>query len=68
VRDRLFKPFETTKPDGMGIGMYESRQYVMTLGGEIVVDSAPGKGTRIRVLLPTGDGATSGSAPSKVAA
>jgi putative PEP-CTERM system histidine kinase len=68
VRDRLFKPFETTKPDGMGIGMYESRQYVMTLGGEIVVDSAPGKGTRIRVLLPAGDGATSGSAPSKVAA
>jgi len=52
VRDRLFKPFQTTKPSGMGIGVYESAQYVNALGGEIRVDSSPGAGTRVRVLLP----------------
>ncbi len=53
VRDRLFKPFETTKAEGMGIGVYESSQYVSALGGRILVDSTPGKGTRVRLLLPT---------------
>ena len=52
VRDRLFKPFETTKPGGMGIGVYESTQYVAALGGRIEVDSTPGAGTRVRLLLP----------------
>jgi putative PEP-CTERM system histidine kinase len=52
VRDRLFKPFETTKKAGMGIGMYESAQYVNGLGGEIQVDSHPGRGTQVRVKLP----------------
>ncbi len=33
VRERLFKPFQTTKPTGMGIGAYESFQYVHELGG-----------------------------------
>ena len=33
IRDRLFKPFETTKTAGMGIGVYESSQYVTSLGG-----------------------------------
>jgi putative PEP-CTERM system histidine kinase len=57
VRDRLFKPFETTKAEGMGIGVYESSQYVSGLGGKILVDSAPNEGTRVRVLLPLADGA-----------
>jgi putative PEP-CTERM system histidine kinase len=52
VRDRLFKPFQTTKPHGMGIGVYESYQYVAGLGGRILVDSTPGAGTRVRVSLP----------------
>ena len=52
VRDRLFKPFQTTKPAGMGIGVYESSQYVASLGGELLIDSAPGAGTRVRVRLP----------------
>ena len=56
VRERLFKPFETTKAEGMGIGVYESSQYVAGLGGQLLVDSAPGAGTRVRVLLPCGDG------------
>jgi putative PEP-CTERM system histidine kinase len=68
VRERLFKPFETTKGTGMGIGAYESAQYVKSLGGEIQIDSAPGNGTRVRVLLPHGDGpATSSPALSRAA-
>ncbi|HKC42866.1 MAG TPA: XrtA/PEP-CTERM system histidine kinase PrsK [Burkholderiales bacterium] len=55
VRDRLFKPFQTTKPHGMGIGVYESFQYVTGLGGRIVVDSAPNAGTKVRVFLPRSD-------------
>jgi signal transduction histidine kinase len=52
VRERLGKPFHTTKPAGMGIGVYESTQYVTSVGGRLAVDSAPGRGTRVRVMLP----------------
>lgn len=55
VRDRLFKPFQTTKQAGMGIGAYESFQYVQELGGKIVVDSELGRGTVIKILLPLFD-------------
>ena len=55
VRERLFKPFQTTKPDGMGIGVYESLQYVAGLGGRMTIDSEPGRGTLVRVLLPQGE-------------
>jgi putative PEP-CTERM system histidine kinase len=52
VRTQLFQPFHSTKADGMGIGAYESRQYVTELGGHIEVDSVPRGGTRVRVHLP----------------
>lgn len=52
IRDRLFKPFQTTKQAGMGIGAYESFQYVQELGGKIEVESALGIGTTVTVLLP----------------
>ena len=52
VRDRLFKPFQTTKAAGMGIGVYESAQYVAGIGGQITVDSRPGLGTDVRVRFP----------------
>jgi signal transduction histidine kinase len=54
VRDRLFKPFQTTKAAGMGVGVYESVQYVTGIGGRIMVDSTPDAGTRVRVVLPLG--------------
>lgn len=52
VRTRLFRPFNTTKRNGMGIGTYESFQYIRELGGTIDVLSRPGEGTTITVLLP----------------
>lgn len=52
IRDRLFKPFQTTKDSGMGIGAYESAQYIRELGGELLVDSTPNVGTKITLVLP----------------
>lgn len=52
VRTRLFKPFQTTKSSGMGIGAYESFQYLQELGGKIKVHSEVDRGTRITILLP----------------
>ena len=55
VRDQLFRPFQSTKDSGMGIGAFESFQYVQELGGRIDVDSREGQGTRITLLLPALD-------------
>lgn len=52
VHLQLFKPFNTTKRNGMGIGAYESHQYVRELGGSIQVDSEVGRGTTVTLLLP----------------
>jgi putative PEP-CTERM system histidine kinase len=61
IRERLFKPFETTKKAGMGIGVYESSQYVSQLGGRITIDSTPDVGTRVRVMLPVAETAATAS-------
>lgn len=55
VRNRLFKPFSSTKHSGMGIGTYESALYIRELGGSLDVRSRPGEGTVISVLLPLFD-------------
>ena len=52
IRERLFKPFESTKAAGMGIGAFESREYVAELGGRLEVHSVPQGGTTFRVVLP----------------
>ena len=52
VRERLFRPFQSTKASGMGIGAYEAAQYVKDLDGRIEVDSRPGAGTRFKLWLP----------------
>jgi len=53
IRDKLFKPFYTTKASrGMGIGAYQAREYVRSLGGSVSVDSAPGRGTVFTIRLP----------------
>ncbi|UGQ48543.1 XrtA/PEP-CTERM system histidine kinase PrsK [Massilia endophytica] len=52
LRERLFRPFETSKAAGMGIGVYEAREYIRTLGGRIDVSSMVGQGTVFTVRLP----------------
>jgi putative PEP-CTERM system histidine kinase len=68
IRERLFKPFETTKAQGMGIGVYESSQYIAGLGGQILVDSEPARGTRVRVLLPRSENQVVAATPVEGAA
>ena len=53
IRQRLFRPFESTKGlTGMGIGAFESREYIRQLGGDISVVSIPDEGSTFRVSLP----------------
>jgi putative PEP-CTERM system histidine kinase len=53
LRDRLFRPFDTTKGSaGMGIGAYQVREYVRSLGGYVDVQSTPGQGTHFAITLP----------------
>lgn len=52
VNDRLFRPFQTTKAAGVGLGLYTARQILGFHGGTIAVESAPGQGTRFILTLP----------------
>lgn len=56
VRARLFRPFDSTKGSkGMGIGAFQVREYVRSLGGDVEVQSSPGSGTRFDIILPLFD-------------
>lgn len=52
LRAGLFTPFRTTKPHGLGIGLYQVKSIVEAHGGHIHVTSQVGKGTTIEVQLP----------------
>jgi putative PEP-CTERM system histidine kinase len=52
MRRALFRPFQTTKKNGFGIGMFQSKMIVEAHGGRIEVESEVNKGTTFRVLLP----------------
>ena len=53
VRERLFTPFDSTKSSrGMGIGAYQAQAFARQHGGDVEVESTPGRGTRFRIRLP----------------
>ena len=52
LKDCLFRPFQSTKKKGLGIGMYQSRMIVEAHGGSIRVESEAGTGTTFRVSFP----------------
>ena len=57
VRSRLFKPFDSTKVGGFGIGAYEARELVRAMQGRLDVETREGLGTRFTVRLPRADAA-----------
>jgi len=52
LEQSLFKPFHSSKKNGLGIGLYHCKRIVEAHGGMIAVESEPGKGSEFRVLLP----------------
>jgi putative PEP-CTERM system histidine kinase len=52
VDGSLFRPFQTTKKNGIGIGMFQSKMIIEAHGGKIEVETQIGRGTTFRVLLP----------------
>jgi signal transduction histidine kinase len=54
--NRIFEPFFTTKPDGTGLGLAISKKIVESHKGTLQVESAQGKGTTVRIILPMQDG------------
>ena len=55
TRLRVFEPFFTRKPEGTGLGLAVARQIVTRAGGTIEVESTPGVGTSMHVILPVID-------------
>jgi signal transduction histidine kinase len=55
VRNRLFQPFASTKPDGFGVGSFEARSLIAGMGGRLVVDSTLGAGTEFSIYLPAAE-------------
>lgn len=53
ISTKLFKPFETTKSGkGMGVGVYQAREYIQSIGGSINVESTLGEGTTFTLTIP----------------
>jgi len=52
LRDRLFQPFQTTKSEGVGLGLFTAGQIVRHHGGTIRVRSSAGEGTVVRLSFP----------------
>jgi signal transduction histidine kinase len=52
---RIFEPYFSTKATGTGLGLTIAKRNVELNGGQIYVDSSPGKGTTVTIDLPAGD-------------
>ena len=52
---QIFEPFSTTKSRGLGLGMPYAQKIIQQHGGQIVVESQPGKGTEVRIELPASE-------------
>jgi putative PEP-CTERM system histidine kinase len=51
IRDKLFKPFASTKDNGFGVGAFEARTLVIAMGGRLQVTSREGEGSQFTIFL-----------------
>lgn len=56
LRESLFQPFATTKPNGVGLGLFTAAQIVRFHRGTMRVSSQPGGGTVVRLAFPAASG------------
>jgi signal transduction histidine kinase len=61
VLQQVFEPFFTTKTSGSGLGLAVVKQTIEAMGGTVNIESTLGKGTTVRLRLPTGPHAAAGS-------
>ena len=52
LKEKLFRPFSTTKTKGIGLGLFTCKEVVEAHGGRLEVESQVGAGTRFRAVLP----------------
>jgi putative PEP-CTERM system histidine kinase len=67
VRNRLFRPFASTKEGGFGIGAYEARTLITAMGGRVDVVSREGKGSRFEIVLPVATEQVVSEGPRRIA-
>jgi len=60
IRNRLFKPFQTTKKKGLGVGLYQCKEIISAHNGYIEVFSKVNEGTSFKILLPVLNSANNG--------
>ncbi|RPJ62376.1 MAG: hypothetical protein EHM24_25945, partial [Acidobacteria bacterium] len=65
LRTRLFRPFQTTKSRGLGIGLYQCRHLIQAMGGTLTAESVEGRGTRMTIRLPAEPEAEHPAAPGR---
>ena len=65
IREKLFPPFVTTKPAGMGVGLSLCRSIVEAHDGSIWVDDCPGGGTAFHFTVPMAGAAGAQPCPSQ---
>ncbi|MBP0496098.1 XrtA/PEP-CTERM system histidine kinase PrsK [Roseomonas indoligenes] len=65
LRDVLFRPLASSRPEGNGIGAWQARELLRRAGGDLVARSVPGAGTTMRMTMPVEDPPPAAAAPAR---